>query len=225
MTDDQRVAPTPSPQQRDRPRSERLEDRIAELEAAVAKTPDDWEPDGSEDQSQHRPDQMIYTPPPSSRATTRRISRITLLQETKAASADPAENEPATQLSEPEVEAVVRDTVAEVVSEHSAFDAALKQAVSDSVADEAATAPKPDVAEPKSAPAEAETPTAPTPVAPAAVMETRATAVVDEAQLRKLVNRLLREELQGEIGERITRNVRKLVRQEIQRALTVQDLD
>ena len=33
------------------------------------------------------------------------------------------------------------------------------------------------------------------------------------------------EELQGALGERITRNVRKLVRREIQRALTAQDLE
>jgi hypothetical protein len=42
--------------------------------------------------------------------------------------------------------------------------------------------------------------------------------------LRELVSDIVRSELQGELGERITRNVRKLVRREIHRALTSQDL-
>ena len=49
-------------------------------------------------------------------------------------------------------------------------------------------------------------------------------AVMDEESLRELVADIVREELQGALGERITRNVRKLVRREIQRALAVQDL-
>jgi hypothetical protein len=47
----------------------------------------------------------------------------------------------------------------------------------------------------------------------------------DEEVLRDLVRDLIREELQGGLGERITRNVRKLVRAEIARALAAQDLD
>jgi hypothetical protein len=43
--------------------------------------------------------------------------------------------------------------------------------------------------------------------------------------LRELVSDIVRSELQGELGERITRNVRKLVRREIHRALTSQDLE
>lgn len=49
-------------------------------------------------------------------------------------------------------------------------------------------------------------------------------AVIDEASLRELVADIVREELQGALGERITRNVRKLVRREIHRALAAQDL-
>jgi hypothetical protein len=47
----------------------------------------------------------------------------------------------------------------------------------------------------------------------------------DEEVLRNLVRDMIREELQGDLGERITRNVRKLVRAEIARALATQDLD
>lgn len=48
--------------------------------------------------------------------------------------------------------------------------------------------------------------------------------VLDEDTLRELVADIVREELQGALGERITRNVRKLVRREIHRALAAQDL-
>lgn len=49
-------------------------------------------------------------------------------------------------------------------------------------------------------------------------------SVIDEDILRDLVAEIVRSELQGELGERITRNVRKLVRREIHRALMTRDL-
>lgn len=49
--------------------------------------------------------------------------------------------------------------------------------------------------------------------------------VLDEDALRDLVSDIVREELQGALGERITRNVRKLVRREIHRALAAQELE
>ncbi|MEM7472965.1 MAG: hypothetical protein AAF340_16575 [Pseudomonadota bacterium] len=49
--------------------------------------------------------------------------------------------------------------------------------------------------------------------------------VLDEEALREMVAEIVREELTGALGERITRNVRKLVRREINRALTAQDLE
>lgn len=50
-------------------------------------------------------------------------------------------------------------------------------------------------------------------------------AVMDEDALRDLVADIVRQELQGTLGERITRNVRKLVRREIHRAMMGQDFD
>lgn len=47
----------------------------------------------------------------------------------------------------------------------------------------------------------------------------------DEEVLRDLVRDLIREELAGSLGERITRNVRKLVRAEIARALALRDFE
>ncbi|MEP5153835.1 hypothetical protein [Planktotalea sp.] len=49
-------------------------------------------------------------------------------------------------------------------------------------------------------------------------------AVLDEEALRDMVAEIVRQELQGPLGERITRNVRKLVRREIHRALAEHDL-
>lgn len=49
--------------------------------------------------------------------------------------------------------------------------------------------------------------------------------VIDEEMLRDLVTEIVRAELQGALGERITRNVRKLVRREIHRALTAQEME
>lgn len=49
--------------------------------------------------------------------------------------------------------------------------------------------------------------------------------VLDEAALRDLVSEIVRQELQGSLGERITRSVRKLVRREIHRAMMGQDFD
>ncbi|APX23839.1 MAG: hypothetical protein CML50_13495 [Rhodobacteraceae bacterium] len=51
------------------------------------------------------------------------------------------------------------------------------------------------------------------------------TALVDEVQLQQMVSDMIRQELQGALGERITRNVRKLVRREIHRMLLTRDLD
>lgn len=49
--------------------------------------------------------------------------------------------------------------------------------------------------------------------------------VIDEDMLREIVARLVREELQGTMGERITRNLRRMVRREIARALALKEFE
>ncbi|MDA9865081.1 hypothetical protein N9C96_00215 [bacterium] len=62
-----------------------LEDRIAELEAAVDDGTDEFEPDGSEDQAQNTPNRIVYTRPPTSeeeddvRRSTLRLSELALI--------------------------------------------------------------------------------------------------------------------------------------------------
>ncbi|WP_224826502.1 DUF2497 domain-containing protein [Cognatishimia sp. MH4019] len=50
-------------------------------------------------------------------------------------------------------------------------------------------------------------------------------ARLDEEALREMVSELVRQELQGALGARITRNVRKLVRREIHRIMDSKDFD
>ena len=49
--------------------------------------------------------------------------------------------------------------------------------------------------------------------------------VLDEDTLREMIVDIVREELQGALGQRITRNVRKMVRREIRIALAAEDLE
>ena len=49
--------------------------------------------------------------------------------------------------------------------------------------------------------------------------------LLDEEALRRLVVDIVRQELQGPLGERITRNVRKMVRREIYRVLSSQEFE
>ncbi len=48
--------------------------------------------------------------------------------------------------------------------------------------------------------------------------------MVDEDTLRDMISDIVRQELQGDLGERITRNVRKLVRREIHRTMVSNEL-
>ena len=50
-------------------------------------------------------------------------------------------------------------------------------------------------------------------------------ATLDEETLREIIAEVVREELQGVLGQRITRNVRKMVRREIRLALAAEDLE
>lgn len=50
-------------------------------------------------------------------------------------------------------------------------------------------------------------------------------SILDENTLREIVVQTVREELMGELGERITRNVKKLVRREIHRALASREFE
>lgn len=47
--------------------------------------------------------------------------------------------------------------------------------------------------------------------------------ILDEESLRGVINAIVREELQGELGDRISRNLRKLIRREIAQMMADRD--
>ena len=322
-----------------------LEDRIAELEAAVDDGDEEFEPDGSEDQSQHVPDRIVYTRPPSSaeqdemRRGSLRLSEIALIPTEPASDEDsiadsvaavpfrhdsarakdeqaadgaskseplvleaaeapmavdiptePRRRAEVTAFTNPDdvverIEARIENPSAVVtempiaaetlpdaadteadLSENMLredvvdpsqtdlddFDAALTAAVDASISavvfeevakavetpaidddtiesaiddDTIESAIDDDTIETASIEAgrvddeaeEADSVTEPD-------TDTEVETTLDAGELRELVASLMREELQGELGERITRNVRKLVRREIRRALETSDL-
>jgi hypothetical protein len=80
-------------------------------------------------------------------------------------------------------------------------------------------------APPESTPFAAEAPVMDAPEEPAASEPAPAddTAMIDEAMLYQLVANIVRQELQGELGEKITRAIRKLVRAEVARELQLRN--
>lgn len=150
-----------------------LERTIADLEAVVGAQSEDWEPDGSEEDTE----------------TPDRVPGFTKSPVENVAS---EEQEPVSSDEPPQFEHVAAETTAEDSTGHD----------------------KPQEA-------------APTPenaADPGSVFDDDA-SLLDEEALRDLVSEIVREELQGSLGERITRNVRKLVRREIHRALAARDFD
>jgi hypothetical protein len=135
-----------------------LEERIAELEAAVGDRTDEWEPDGSEDAAQERPSRFVFQHRPLAAG---------------APIADPLRpGEPAMPHAEARRQQEDEDEDAD-----DGFDIFADDRL-----------PDPDA-------------------------------------LRDLVAEIVRAELQSDLGQRVTRNIRKLVRREIRRALAARDFD
>jgi len=93
--------------------------------------------------------------------------------------------------------------------------------------DDAAPAAEVDVR--VTAPEEDRAPAAEVDVQPAAPGSPTTTdgdeVLVDESTLRDMVADIIREEFQGALGERLTRNVRRLVRREIKQALSLKEFE
>lgn len=196
-----------------------LETTIAELEAAVTHTSDDWEPDGSEGPLEssvtsaflHKLDARQAKSPEAAvtEAVTDHIAE-TIADE--IARGMPAK-EAVPEVDESEAE-IVEDDADKVTFSHTRFDE-VYDPVAEATADAAEKEPgdvfgddlAPDVDPPLGA-----------------VATYGNTHLVDQDALRLMVSEMIRTELQGEMGERITRNVRNLVRREINRVITEQDV-
>ena len=215
------TAPQPSMHAEDTVDRASLEATIAELEAAVTEAEDEWEPDGSETLMEssvtsaflHKLDARQSKSPEDTvtDAVTDHIAD-TIADEVAQGLADQAEPVELTV----DVDAVDDVAVAEddVTFSHTRFDE-VYDPVAEATADAAEKEPG-DVFGDDLAPD----------VDPTfgAVATPANGQLVDPDALRAMVGEMIREELQGEMGERITRNVRKLVRREINRVITEQDV-
>jgi len=187
-------------------RAATLSAKIAALEAKIGQTSDQWEPDGElgDDYAGTRVETIEWQDHEDE------VEPSSLVPEADSA------------LEEAEPESALEDAEPEV---------ALEDAEPESA---------PEDAEPESVPEEAEVVSIDEPVDDPDVSSGQPDqtsdedrldllgsddAILDEESLRELVADIVRQELQGALGERITRNVRKLVRREIHRALTAQELD
>lgn len=176
----------------------RLEATIAELEAAVSDQPFEWEPDGSED---------------AEPVTWPAMGRSFEEAEDAELSDGPDVTDPEQVAPESDGQAAAQDAAWEDDPDRDAQDGTaasehIPPLGSEGEEDEADDWPG------DAAYAEDDLDT---------VLSEDGT--IDEDMLRDLVAEIVREELQGTLGERITRNVRKLVRREIHRVLSSQEFD
>jgi len=190
-----------------------LEATIAELEAAVTAQPDEWELDGSEVKTEVTWESAGF------------VSRAALA----AAESDTSVSKPEP-LTLTEDDLVAEDAPTPKIEAVEETPAPKIEAVEDTPEEEEFTFRRS-----KPAPVAVETidhgdelaEIAEPAMDPDAELETYLSGnpSIDEKLLHEMVQRVVREELQGHLGERITRNVRKLVRREIHRVLTNQDFD
>ena len=160
-----------------------LEAAITELEAAVAASDEDWEPDGSEMASG---DHFVLPPMGAGRVMAEAAEAFGLRQSSGEPGLRRLHLEPGSYQDDPS-EPVWAEPVPEAAKRPAYSLAETDQANSSMFASE----------------------------------ET----LLDEGMLRELVIEVIRQELQGALGERITRNVRKLVRAEIHRAMAGREFE
>ncbi len=199
-----------------------LEQRIAELERAVGDTDAEWEPDGSEDADQETPHSFLFAktgdqrePAPTEdeirQVADSLIDEGEALRQSFAPVSDQVEDAEILPPLDAAPDPVPDPEPPEPVEAEAESQVTRLHLASDSVVPEADPAPAEEARHPQ---AEDD------PDDPFDLGEDR---VIDEEVLRDLVAEIVRSELQGELGERITRNVRKLVRREIHRAIMTRD--
>ncbi|MEM9975535.1 MAG: hypothetical protein AAF771_15260 [Pseudomonadota bacterium] len=247
---------------------ERLEDRIAELEAAVSSQEGSWEPDGSELIDEETPREFVFghhrhidttgtvevgvresapgpeplpqmdDAPMSPNAPEPEPLGVHLIDETDLPRPLAVDRAEAVALAEAGRQEALADAIQEEQAENAFSDEPLlldtsmaedDEGDADALLPEAAAA----VARVAHVPTTTEAPVSEPglPAEPEDVADTEEMLPalgaddieIDEDMLRDLVAEIVRAELQGEMGVRITRNVRKLVRREIHRALMTRD--
>lgn len=228
-----------------------LEQRIAELEAVVSRSAIEFEPDGSEEDA--LPDAVLFhhranaaeeaMAPEAARAPDLQADDDAPGQEGphagdepdwEAARTDPAafateiapeiETEPA---SAPEAEAALEPEIEAEPVEVNDGETGPSDWQHDAPSHDSGAAASVHEAEPDTDPVAAEVATDGADWEDVGEVsdDESGEAVIDEDALREMVAHMVREELQGSVGERITHNVRRMVRREIARALSLQQVE
>lgn len=161
-----------------------LEDRVAELEIAVDKSREEWEPDGSETDGDEIPVRHIFA---STRVTEHGEATSDVVSVFADSVPEQAEFSPRSDVS-----VDVSDTAENVHA-----------AMMPEGAEEAISPPEPAQSD----------------------NSLSDDQLLDEEALRDMVADIVRQELQGSLGERITRNVRRMVRREIQRSMALKEFE
>ena len=223
-----------------------LESRIAELEAALAAAPQEWEPDGSEDGTSDETRPISADAGSGENEIAEILSETAVTEDASEALSweDANDDQPLEHDGERAEFAVVDASEIEAVEDGdddpdpASLEEQAGEQLSSSHAAEVETIDSPDDAarlddesfgdrpdDAASLAEEAGEGDALDDDGPANAFLDGEEGVLDEEGLRELVSDLVRQELQGVLGERITRNVRRLVRREIQRAMTMRDLE
>lgn len=184
-----------------------------EVSRALEDTPVDQEDEGETASDLEDAEPADTMPPAHDEVLERKIAALEALVRGRAEPAEtPAEIvEDEEDGAEPVTLSIVEDSAAQPVFRHRSDDDLIEweDDAPEAVNDTAAEPEQPMIESDRAV--EPQTPTA----AP----------VLDEAVLRDMVSDIVRQELQGVLGERITRNVRKLVRREIHRVMMTQEFD
>lgn len=192
------LEPESGPDHKTTKNTQTLEDRIAELEEAVNRSEGEWEPDGSETDTLQMPHRHLFevTDGEAKWAGHEDIEKVEIV-----ASTGP---------DDISVE-VVEEPAEEVLSE---------------------PPPPLQLAEvatfthiPRKSFEVGNTNSITQPPTNAEIVEGDEDIFVDEDLLRRVVSDIVRDELQGKLGESITRNIRRMVRREIEQTLSLKKLD
>ena len=198
-----------------------LEDRIAELEEAVSRSREDWEPDGSEPSKKPEIRRHIFEVVDNTTPTDAEIDR--------------EENDQAAEVQEPHLaetadEPVPAETpdvadddgplLLQPVFSHKTPDSEGPLVLVEKISPEAQAAE--EIADITGSADDNVEKLAPRTGGKSEVVQ-EDDVFLDVEALRSMIGDLVREELRGKMGERITHNVRQMVRQEIDRVLLTRD--
>ncbi len=206
-SDDDHYADTADEHSAPLSRSNELKARVAELEEVVARQSDQWDPDGASSDA-------------NSGETGSPLPWEDDSHDSETADVDPAQD------TDTDADPNIDDMVKAV---EEAAGGADEDAADEASSTPSQATPEDDIPENFAADDSAQglddAPRAKSQMSDNAEFLSANDDFLDEDALRDLVADIVRQELQGALGERITRNVRKLVRREIHRAMASQELN